>query len=79
MYGDREIPCKHAVTPATAVPGVEGAVAVADAHPAPGHDEETEDDQTLVDLLPMVRKVVGARIRDPQTVEDLVQETLRGW
>ena len=34
------------------------------------------EDQTLVDLLPMVRRVVGARIRDPQTVEDLVQETV---
>jgi serine/threonine-protein kinase RsbT len=34
------------------------------------------DDQVIVDLVPMVRKVVGARIRDPHVVEDLVQETL---
>jgi RNA polymerase sigma factor (sigma-70 family) len=50
-------------------------LAVADAH-APGNGEETADKEALVDLLPMVRKVVGSRIRDPQTVEDLVQETL---
>jgi RNA polymerase sigma factor (sigma-70 family) len=30
----------------------------------------------LVELAPMVRRVVGARIKDPHTVEDLVQETL---
>lgn len=32
--------------------------------------------QAIVELVPMVRKVVAARIKDPQTVEDLVQETL---
>ena len=30
----------------------------------------------MVDLVPMLRRVVGARIKDPHTVEDLVQETL---
>ncbi|HET9830010.1 MAG TPA: sigma-70 family RNA polymerase sigma factor [Nocardioidaceae bacterium] len=34
------------------------------------------DDQVIVDLVPMVRKVVGSRIRDPHLVDDLVQETL---
>jgi serine/threonine-protein kinase RsbT len=30
----------------------------------------------LLELLPIVRRVVGARIRDPHLVDDLVQETL---
>lgn len=34
------------------------------------------DDQVIVDLVPMVRRVVGSRVRDPQVVDDLVQETL---
>ena len=34
------------------------------------------DERVVVDLLPVVRRVVGARIKDPHTVEDLVQETL---
>jgi serine/threonine-protein kinase RsbT len=34
------------------------------------------DDQAVLDLVPMVRKVVGSRIRDPHVVDDLVQETL---
>ncbi len=34
------------------------------------------NDQAIVDLVPMVRRVVGARIRDPHVVDDLVQETL---
>jgi RNA polymerase sigma factor (sigma-70 family) len=34
------------------------------------------DDQVIVDLEPMVRRVVGSRIRDPHVVDDLVQETL---
>lgn len=33
-------------------------------------------DDALLDLLPVVRRVVAARIRDPHLVEDLVQETL---
>jgi serine/threonine-protein kinase RsbT len=48
---------------------------VTDAHvaavdPAPG------DDPGLVELVPMLRRVIGARVKDPHTVEDLVQETL---
>ena len=34
------------------------------------------DDDVVVDLVPLLRRVVGARIKDPHTVEDLVQETL---
>lgn len=34
------------------------------------------DDEGLVGLLPVVRRVVSARIHDPHVVEDLVQETL---
>jgi RNA polymerase sigma factor (sigma-70 family) len=34
------------------------------------------DDDELVDLVPMLRRVVGARVKDPHTVDDLVQETL---
>jgi len=34
------------------------------------------DDQVIVDLVPMVRKIVGSRVRDPHVIDDLVQETL---
>lgn len=34
------------------------------------------DERVVVDLLPVLRRVVGARIKDPHTAEDLVQETL---
>jgi RNA polymerase sigma factor (sigma-70 family) len=33
-------------------------------------------DQDILDLEPMLRRVVGARVRDPDTVDDLVQEAL---
>lgn len=49
-------------------------MAVTDARPA--RRTEELDDQEIIDLMPMVRKVVAARIRDPHTIEDLVQETL---
>jgi len=42
----------------------------------PGGDERPYDDRVLVDLIPTVRRVVGSRIKDPHTLEDLVQETL---
>jgi RNA polymerase sigma factor (sigma-70 family) len=35
-----------------------------------------DDDEALVSLVPMLRRVVGARIKDPNTVDDLVQEAL---
>ena len=34
------------------------------------------DERVVADLVPVLRRVVGARIKDPHTVEDLVQETL---
>lgn len=36
----------------------------------------TEEDAEILDVLSVVRKTVGARIRDPHVAEDLVQETL---
>ena len=36
----------------------------------------TADDDALVDLVPMLRRVVGSRVKDPHTVDDLVQEAL---
>jgi serine/threonine-protein kinase RsbT len=33
-------------------------------------------EQEYVDLVPVIRRVVAARVKDPHTVEDLVQETL---
>jgi RNA polymerase sigma factor (sigma-70 family) len=41
---------------------------VSGTQPAPG--------DPLLDLLPVIRRVVGARVRDVHTAEDLVQETL---
>jgi len=38
--------------------------------------EPGSDDDDVVDLLPTVRKVIGARVRDQHVVDDLVQETL---
>src|SRR6478609_827702 len=34
------------------------------------------DDDALVDLVPMLRRVIGSRVKDPHTVDDLVQEAL---
>lgn len=39
-------------------------------------DPGGEADDDIVGLLPVVRQVVAARIKDPHVVEDLVQETL---
>jgi serine/threonine-protein kinase RsbT len=44
---------------------------VSDPLPEPGFDDEA-----IVDLLPMVRRIVGSRVKDPHLVDDLVQETL---
>lgn len=53
--------------------GPEGGVPVGAAAAEPGpHD----DPDAVVDLVPMLRKVIGSRVRDPHTVDDLVQETL---
>ncbi|MDX6299029.1 MAG: hypothetical protein QOF53_243 [Nocardioidaceae bacterium] len=37
---------------------------------------ELDEDDVIVELVPMVRKIVSSRIRDPHLVDDLVQETL---
>jgi serine/threonine-protein kinase RsbT len=34
------------------------------------------EDQAILELVPIVRRVVAARVRDPHLVDDLVQETL---
>lgn len=52
-----------------------GAVAMSEPDPAP-LAADTDDKQALVELLPMIRRVIGARIRDNHTVEDLAQETV---
>jgi len=39
-------------------------------------EPRAEPDDDIVGLVPVVRRVVAARIRDPYLVEDLVQETL---
>jgi RNA polymerase sigma factor (sigma-70 family) len=38
--------------------------------------ESSLDEDRLVEVVPLVRRVVGSRIRDPHLVDDLVQETL---
>jgi serine/threonine-protein kinase RsbT len=38
--------------------------------------EPSDGEDPLLVLVPVIRRVVGARIRDPHTVDDLVQETL---
>src|SRR5215207_8015067 len=48
---------------------VEAALGEVDAVPEWG-------DEAIVDLVPVVRRVVAARVRDPHLVDDLVQETL---
>src|SRR4030095_2516367 len=40
------------------------------------HPSPTSGEQSIIELVPLVRKVVAARVRDPQLVDDLVQETL---
>ena len=43
--------------------------------PVPDGDQPY-DERVVVDLVPVLRRVVGSRIKDPHTVDDLVQETL---
>lgn len=38
--------------------------------------DQPYDERVVVDLVPVLRRVVGARIKDPHTLDDLVQETL---
>jgi len=51
------------------------AVVVTEALP-PGGDSDPGDDAEFTDLVPMLRRVVAARVKDPHAVDDLVQETL---
>ena len=41
---------------------------------APDGSSGADAGDELVELIPMLRRVVGSRIKDPHTVEDLVQE-----
>jgi serine/threonine-protein kinase RsbT len=43
---------------------------------APSPEPHDGDDAAVVDLVPLLRRVIGARVKDPHTVEDLVQEAL---
>ncbi len=38
--------------------------------------QRDDDEESILALLPVIRRVVVARVRDPEVVEDLVQETL---
>ena len=38
--------------------------------------QAASDDDLIVELVPMVRKIVASRVRDPHVVDDLVQETI---
>jgi len=40
------------------------------------HHASPSDEQPIIELVPLVRRVVAARVRDPHLVDDLVQETL---
>lgn len=44
--------------------------------PEVGTEPGPRRDEDLVGLEPMLRRVVGSRVKDPHTVDDLVQETL---
>jgi len=49
---------------------------VSEAETYPRLDADADADEVIVELVPMVRKIVSSRIRDPHVVDDLVQETL---
>ena len=49
---------------------------MADPQPVDVEDVSHGDDEAVLELVPMLRRVVGSRIKDPHTVDDLVQETL---
>jgi RNA polymerase sigma factor (sigma-70 family) len=56
-------------------PGEGDAVVATEALPPDG-DSDAGDDAEFTDLVPMLRRVVAARVKDPHVVDDLVQETL---
>ena len=41
-----------------------------------GIDEAPSSDEAILELVPMLRRVVGARVKDPHVADDLVQEAL---
>jgi RNA polymerase sigma factor (sigma-70 family) len=43
---------------------------------AGAHLASPSEEQPIIELVPLVRRIVAARVRDPQLVDDLVQETL---
>jgi serine/threonine-protein kinase RsbT len=43
---------------------------------AQAHSSPIPGEQTIIELVPLIRRVVAARVRDPDLVDDLVQETL---
>ena len=49
---------------------------MADPQPVDVEDVSHGDDEAVIELVPMLRRVVGSRVKDPHTVDDLVQETL---
>jgi RNA polymerase sigma factor (sigma-70 family) len=52
-------------------------VAAGSRRPVPGaQDVDDEGHDSVVELVPLVRRVVAARVRNPDVVDDLVQETL---
>jgi serine/threonine-protein kinase RsbT len=44
--------------------------------PAPERLDSVRSDDPIVELIPLIRRVVSSRVRDYQLVDDLVQETL---
>ena len=57
-------------------PPGEGRPVVATEALPPDGDSDAGDDAEFTDLVPMLRRVVAARVKDPHVVDDLVQETL---
>ena len=53
-----------------------GAVVVTEAKPAGGDHGPPDEDEAFIELVPMLRRVISARVKDPHAVDDLVQETL---
>lgn len=66
---EREPRWGDSATSSTRKYGKKVRMAGADAASEPG-------EQSIVDLVPLVRRVVAARVSDPHLVDDLVQETL---
>ena len=46
------------------------------APPTPGGPAPNADEADIVRLAPILRRVVAARVHDPHSIDDVVQETL---